>query len=237
MAYVLDKGYGTSLNGIPILDINTIRDIAYDYIIIGFSNITKGKKRLLDLGVPSSKIVAYMPTTDYDYLDSLHNMIADKLAKDYNNDIIPSLFDISRPTYNLCRMSTHSNGEKNYLIDYVREKTLALISEQITQKKLGGGTVAELGVFKGEFSREINKLFPDRTIYLFDTFDDFSEKDVKSDGTVLSVDSEMGKWHDTSVEKVLSILPYREKAVIKKGFFRIHMTWITNRNLFCKHRC
>lgn len=138
MAYVLDKGYGTSLNGIPILDINTIRDIAYDYIIIGFSNITKGKKRLLDLGVPSSKIVAYMPTTDYDYLDSLHNMIADKLAKDYNNDIIPSLFDISRPTYNLCRMSTHSNGEKNYLIDYVREKTLALISEQITQKKLGG---------------------------------------------------------------------------------------------------
>lgn len=64
-----------------------------------------------------------------------------------------------------------------------REKTLALISEQIAQKKLGGG--AERGVFKGEFSWKMNKLFPDRMIYLFDTFDGFSKKDVKFDGTAI----------------------------------------------------
>lgn len=35
------------------------------------------------------------------------------------------------------------------------------------------GCVAEVGVFQGEFASVINKNFPDRKLYLFDTFEGF----------------------------------------------------------------
>ena len=35
------------------------------------------------------------------------------------------------------------------------------------------GAAAELGVYKGDFAAEINKAFPDRTLYLLDTFEGF----------------------------------------------------------------
>jgi O-methyltransferase len=43
------------------------------------------------------------------------------------------------------------------------------------------GSVAELGVFEGEFAKHINKQFPERKLYLFDTFDGFSDEDIKKE--------------------------------------------------------
>lgn len=39
--------------------------------------------------------------------------------------------------------------------------------------------MAEAGVFRGEFANEINRYFPDRECYLFDTFDGFDTRDFK----------------------------------------------------------
>ena len=41
--------------------------------------------------------------------------------------------------------------------------------------------MAELGVYRGEFAKEINKVFPDRTLYLFDTFEGFAEQDCDTE--------------------------------------------------------
>ena len=41
------------------------------------------------------------------------------------------------------------------------------------------GNVAECGVCMGEFSYFINKYFPDKTLYLFDSFEGFSEQDLQ----------------------------------------------------------
>ena len=40
------------------------------------------------------------------------------------------------------------------------------------------GSVAEGGVFEGDFAAVINECFPDRTLYLFDTFNGFDDKDL-----------------------------------------------------------
>ena len=69
--------------------------------------------------------------------------------------------------------------DQNYF-DYVRLSTLELISFEINQKKLAGN-VAEVGVYKGKFAKYINHYFPDRLLYLFDTFEGFDLRDVQSE--------------------------------------------------------
>jgi len=82
-----------------------------------------------------------------------------------------------------------------------------------------GGGVAECGVYRGEFAKEINRLFPDRKLYLFDTFDGFDARDVyvehKNDFTIRTV----GKFSDTSIDKVMEKMPHPDNCIIKKGFF------------------
>src|SRR4051812_16295074 len=66
--------------------------------------------------------------------------------------------------------------DKNYF-DYIRLSTLELVSFEINQRKLQGN-VAELGVYQGKFAKHINKYFPERLLYLFDTFQGFDKSDV-----------------------------------------------------------
>lgn len=40
------------------------------------------------------------------------------------------------------------------------------------------GAVAELGVYRGDFAKVINEAFPDKKLYLFDTFEGFPEEDL-----------------------------------------------------------
>lgn len=40
------------------------------------------------------------------------------------------------------------------------------------------GSVAEAGVYQGNFSAVINKCFPTRKLYLFDTFEGFDSKEI-----------------------------------------------------------
>lgn len=96
---------------------------------------------------------------------------------------------------------------------------LRLLAGEIKRRNLPGA-VAELGVYQGALAAEINRLFPDRTLYLFDTFTGFPEADIEAEkkNTACSRAS-AGDFGDTSVEKVLSRLPYPQRAVICKGYF------------------
>lgn len=80
-------------------------------------------------------------------------------------------------------------------------------------------SVAEGGVFQGMFAREINNYFPDRTIYLFDTFEGFDKKDVVVEAEKGFADVKEHYYSETSEELVLSRLPHSEKAVVRKGYF------------------
>lgn len=96
---------------------------------------------------------------------------------------------------------------------------LRLLAQEIQVRKLPGA-VAELGVYQGAFAAELNRLFPDRSLYLFDTFTGFSRADVESERR-LAPDSRaaVGDFQDTSVEQVSACLPYPERAVFCPGHF------------------
>src|ERR1700730_12705012 len=61
--------------------------------------------------------------------------------------------------------------------DYVRVATLELVCHEINKKNLKGN-LAEVGVYKGKFARYINYYFPERVLYLFDTFEGFDKRDI-----------------------------------------------------------
>lgn len=100
----------------------------------------------------------------------------------------------------------------------LRLSAMRLLAEEI-RRRVVPGEVAELGVYQGRFAAEINRLFPERRCFLFDTFEGFAEEDVATDIAVSGSRAKAGDFSDTSVEQVLSRLPYPEKAVVCAGRF------------------
>lgn len=90
---------------------------------------------------------------------------------------------------------------------------------ELARKRGLRGNVAEGGVYKGDFAREINLAFPNSTLYLFDTFEGFVSTDMQSDATYKKTGRTHSHFANTSVEVVLNKLPYPENAIIRKGFF------------------
>lgn len=81
------------------------------------------------------------------------------------------------------------------------------------------GAVAEAGVFQGEFASVINSNFPDRILYLFDTFEGFDERDVVLEEKNGYSDARTGYLNITSETLVLDKMIYPRNCVIKKGYF------------------
>jgi O-methyltransferase len=102
-------------------------------------------------------------------------------------------------------------------IDYIRYATLKLCSEEIKFFKLQGN-IAELGVYRGDFAKKLNALFPEKKLYLFDTFEGFSSKDVEIEVSSNYSDGQQD-FSKTSVQLVLSKMKHPENCIIKKGFF------------------
>lgn len=86
-----------------------------------------------------------------------------------------------------------------------------------------GGSVAEAGVFKGEFAKIINGSFPDKKCYLFDTFEGFEESDLKKEAEKADLEYiDNGKYRhfaNTSEKMVYDKMPFKQKVIIKKGLF------------------
>ncbi|MDR1955675.1 MAG: TylF/MycF family methyltransferase, partial [Treponema sp.] len=101
--------------------------------------------------------------------------------------------------------------------DYFRVSSLELISFEIYNKKTPGN-VAELGVFRGDFAKHINIAFPDRKLYLFDTFEGFDEKDAEKERQG-NYSRNIQDFSNTNVELVLNKMKFKENCIVKKGYF------------------
>ncbi|MDR1216614.1 MAG: hypothetical protein LBK25_08030 [Treponema sp.] len=95
---------------------------------------------------------------------------------------------------------------------------LEKLGEIFTEKRIDG-CVAEGGVFQGEFAKEINRVFPTKKLYLFDTFSGFDKRDIDTEQQ--NQYSEFGESHlsNTSEELVMGKMKFPEMCIIKKGYF------------------
>ena len=101
--------------------------------------------------------------------------------------------------------------------DYIRYATLGLCYEEITAKGVKGN-VAELGVYRGDFSRRLNQLFSQRKLYLFDTFEGFDEKDVVVEHQK-GYSTAKQDFSQTSIELVKGKMAYPDNCIFKPGYF------------------
>ena len=102
-------------------------------------------------------------------------------------------------------------------LDYVRYATLGLCAQEILRKN-EAGNVAEVGVYKGDFAKRLNRLFSERQLYLFDTFAGFDAQDVATEKAG-GFSTGAQNFADTSVEAVLHQMPFPQQCIVKKGFF------------------
>lgn len=72
------------------------------------------------------------------------------------------------------------------------------------------GSCAELGVYRGDMSIVIHAACPNRSLYLFDTFEGFPPKDLSGTDN---------RFKDTSVELVLQRLGDLTNVIVRQGYF------------------
>ncbi len=97
---------------------------------------------------------------------------------------------------------------------------LKRMAQEIERMKLGG-QCAEAGFFQGDFACQINQCFPDRKLYLFDTFTGFDERDLAVEKGYDQDPARGEYFKQTSVELVLSKMRYPGNVIVKQGHFRI----------------
>ena len=110
------------------------------------------------------------------------------------------------PTYSMnIHQSLSSVG------DYFRYATVGLSIQRILSDGIQG-SLAEVGVYRGDMSRFIHQLAPERAYYLFDTFEGFPSNDLEPNVTIDD------RFSDTTVEAVLQKVGDTRNIIIKKGF-------------------
>ncbi len=100
----------------------------------------------------------------------------------------------------------------------VRLAVLKLIAKEINKRNVSG-SIAELGVYQGDFAMEMNRLFPKRKIFLFDTFEGFDDRDLQIERENQYSLLEKDKFNNTSADRVYRLLPYPGQAIFRKGYF------------------
>lgn len=126
-----------------------------------------------------------------------------KVAKDINKRQVVDLFEWHPLT-----------GNKDNRIS-----ALSMVAKQIYENGIEGA-VAEAGVYKGEFAKYINMVFPDRDLYLFDTFEGFAQNQVfVTKDNLDQTDTWINRLKDSAVEDVLDKMHFKDNVKIYKGIF------------------
>lgn len=94
--------------------------------------------------------------------------------------------------------------------DYFRYATLGLAVQRVLLDNIPGA-FAEVGVFRGDMTRFIHALAPDRPFFLFDTFEGFPREDLPQ-GTVDN------RFKNTSVSDVLRTVGDTRTIIVRKGY-------------------
>ena len=126
--------------------------------------------------------------------------------------------ELKEQVYALGFRGTFMTVEELYQTYDIRSATLYRIAERLHQQQVGGA-VAELGVYKGDTAWKLNLLFPDRKLYLFDTFSGFDKRDVEKEKSGQFSRAETGEFADTSEFAVRKRLLFPHQAIFQKGFF------------------
>ena len=176
-----------------------------DLLIITARHADAIGNRCRELGIPEEKCLFLKNNMVLTDRNTACTCAKDLLGEALLKKLLPKHRTLPTPA----QLADSALPERDLSNDYVRLATLELLCRRLADVP---GAAAELGVYRGFFARCINQLLPERKLYLFDSFEGFSEEANASE-------SFQAAHANTTIEKVLAILPYPEKVIVKPGFF------------------
>ena len=216
-AFVDSYPMGDTFLGKPVLLPEKLDISDCDLLIITARHADAIAQRCAELSIPVEKCLFLKNHTTLLDRNEACSAAKEILGEELLKKLIPKQRMVPTPA----RLNPHSLSEKDLSNDYVRLATLELLC-----RRLDGvpGAAAELGVYRGFFARCINRLLPDRKLYLFDSFEGFAPEANASDAF-------QAAHRNTAVEKVLSIMPHPESVAVRPGFFPASLEGLEER--FC----
>lgn len=216
-AFVDSFPMGKTFLGRPVLQPETLPVEDCDILIVTARHADAISKRCGEIGIPAEKCLFLKNNT----------VLADRNgacagAKEIlGEELLRKLLPVQRIIPTPAQLADTALPEEDLRNDYVRLATLELVCRRLENVP---GAAAELGVYRGFFARCINRLLPDRKLYLFDSFAGFSQD-------ACAPEAFQAAHRNTAVDKVLSIMPHPENIIVKPGFFPASLEGLEER--FC----
>ena len=204
-AFVDSFPMGDTFLGKPVLLPDQLPLHDCDLLIITARHADAIGNRCRELGIPEEKCLFLKNNMVLTDRNTACTCAKDLLGEDLLKKLLPKHRIVPTPA----QLAGSALPERDLGNDYVRLATLELLCRRLAEVP---GAAAELGVYRGFFARCINQLLPERKLYLFDSFEGFAED-------ACAADSFQAAHRNTVPEKVLSIMPFPEKIIVKPGFF------------------
>lgn len=210
------------VGGVKVISPIELLNIQYDAVIVANNYSPEIYTQAVSMGLDILKFIFIYRNYENKDLNSNYELIRDI----FNDEMV----NIIKNRYHVVRGMMIDEIEKQkclgvyrnsglYDSDYIRIRNFELIVNEIKDRKVNGA-VAELGVFKGEFAQYINASFPERKCYLFDTFNGFRAEEAETEKKNGNCgDAFVNRFKDTTLEKVIALMPNKENVIIKQGLF------------------
>lgn len=217
----------------PVLTVDEISK-NYDYIVVSIEEPNAVLQQCEQMGIDTKKVILVYLTNVLDecYIEKYketYDSLRMEIPKVYELiNKIKAESDIKNYVLYTCgydeidkeRLIGKSSFSGEYYREYIRYRTFELAAEELRKLEDQNWSVAELGVFRGAFSRLINAKFKDKKLYMFDTFEGFDSEESAKELEMGNCDGEFIKYFsDNNVDRVIKNMPYKDKCIIKKGLF------------------
>lgn len=190
----------------------------YDAILVANLYSTEIYHQCTDLGIDLKKVIFLYKNYVVRDLNQDYGFVTDILGEKIS-DVIKKRYHMIRGVETQGKFCLDDRAEKDLQNDYVRIKCFEMAVREIRKRNLKGA-VAEAGVFKGDFAQYINYAFPDKELYLFDTFDGFDADEAATEVKAGNcTDAFVQAYKQTNIQAVLSKMDYRSKVIMKQGVF------------------
>lgn len=224
VAFIDTYRYGYKYYGIEVYAPEYLKQLinSIDYLVISTYYYSEILSLCIGMGIPKEKIIL---------TDIVHEPIF-KTNLEVVKELSPLLYRaMQKSQYKLIKMNETDFCDRDgfigkgkyaglgYMSDYFRFRTFEFVAKEVKEGQVEG-EIAEFGVFRGNFASLISDTFPNRKIFLFDTFEGFDTNEAKKEADLGYSDEIFEYAHTrTSEEMALKNMPYPKQCIVCKGFF------------------